>query len=236
MTGLLRGLKTSVGTKYVMALTGVALLLFVLAHMLGNLQIFRGQQVFNDYAAGMQSLGPILWIMRLGLLGIFVAHVASAVRLTLRNRAARPVRYAGQVPLASTYASRTMLMSGIIVTLFVVFHLLHLTVGVTHPEHHALRDAAGRPDVYSAFILGFRQAPVTLAYVLAMVALGMHLSHGVSSLFQSLGWNAPRYRGLTRLAGQGIAALIVLGNILMPLACLFGWISLPDGLALSGGR
>ena len=236
MDWLLRGLRSSIGAKFLMALTGIALLLFVLAHMLGNLQVFRGADVFNGYAAGMQSLGPVLWIMRLGLLAVFALHIGCAVVLTKRNRAARPVPYKVQAPLASSYASRTMVMSGVIVLLFIVFHLLHLTVGVTHPEHHALRDAAGRPDVYSAFILGFRQPPVTLAYIVAMLVLGMHLSHGIASLFQSLGLNAPRYRLLTLLMGRGIAALIVAGNILMPLACLLGWISLPDGVVLDGGR
>ena len=229
MKWLLRGLSSSVGTKQLMALTGVALLLFVLAHMLGNLQIFLGQEAYNAYAAKLKGLGPVLWVLRGGLLGVFLLHVGCALCLTRRNRAARPVPYAVQEPLASTYASRTMLMSGLVVAAFVVYHLLHFTLGVTDPDAYHLVDAAGRHDVYSMFVLGFQQVPVALAYVGAMVLLGLHLAHGIPSLFQTVGWNAPRYRGLTTLVGRGLAALIVLGNVAMPLAVLFGAVGLPGG-------
>ena len=220
MNWLLRGLRSSLGTKYLMALSGVALLLFVLAHMAGNLLVFAGQDALNSYAAGLQDLGPLLWVARIGLLGIFALHVSCAWRLTRQNQAARPVAYDVNEPLRSTYASRTMLMSGLIIMAFVVFHLLHLTLGVTHPEHHKLLDEVGRPDVYSMVVLGFREVPIAVAYLVAMALLGMHLSHGIASLFQSLGLNAPKYRPVVTCVGRGIAALIVLGNCSMPLAAL----------------
>ena len=236
MNDLGLGLRSSLGTKYVMALTGVALLLFALAHMAGNLLVFAGRDALNDYAAGMKDLGPLLWVMRAGLLGILVAHVGSAVLLTRRNQAARPVAYDVHQPLASSYASRTMLMSGLIVAAFVAFHLLHLTLGVTHPEHFQLRDNLGRQDVYSMVVLGFRQVPVTATYLVAMVFLGFHLKHGIASLFQSLGLNAPRYRTAVTWLGRGIALLIVVGNCSMPLAALCGLLPLPQGVSpLAGG-
>lgn len=230
MNWLVRGLRSSVGTKYLMAISGVALLLFVIAHMAGNLLVFAGQDALNEYAAGIKGLGPLLWVMRAGLLGIALLHVACAARLTLQNRAARPVAYEQLQPLRSTYASRTMVMSGVIILAFVAFHLLHFTLGATHPEHFALQDAQGRHDVYSMVLLGFRQVPVAIAYVVAMVLLGLHLSHGIASLFQTVGWTAPKYRAFTTWTGRGIAALIVLGNCAMPLAALCRVLPLPDGL------
>ncbi len=222
MTSLRRGLTSSVGTKQVMALSGAGLLVFVLGHMLGNLQIFRGPDAYNAYAAGMQALGPLLWIARAGLLALLVVHVACAIRLSRRNRAARPVPYAVREPLASTFASRSMVLTGLMVLAFVVYHLLHFTIGVTDPDAFHRTDALGRHDVYSMVVLGFRSAPVAIAYAVAMLLLGLHLAHGIQSLFQTLGLSSPRYRPLTRAIGWGVAGLIVLGNVAMPLAALFG--------------
>ncbi|MGE0191726.1 MAG: succinate dehydrogenase cytochrome b subunit [Planctomycetota bacterium] len=227
MKWLLRGLSSSVGTKQVMALTGVGLLGFVLVHMLGNLQVFLGQEAYNAYAAKLKSLGGLLWVARGGLLALFVAHIACAIKLTLRNKAARPVPYAVSEPLASTMASRSMVLSGLVILAFVVYHLLHFTLGVTDPEAFQLTDVLGRHDVYSMFVLGFQKAPVAIAYVIAMLCLGLHLAHGIQSLFQTLGWNGPRYRPLTKAIGLGLTGLIVAGNVAMPLAVLFGVIRLP---------
>ncbi len=227
---IVRGLRSSIGTKYIMALTGAALLLFVLAHMAGNLLIFKGQDAVNSYAQGLKDMGPLLWVARIGLLGIFIVHIASAMRLSLRNAAARPVAYNEHRPILSALASRTMVMSGLIILAFLVFHLLHLTLGVTHPEHYKAVDELGRHDVFSMVVLGFQQAPVTIAYVVAMILLGFHLKHGVSSLFQTLGINRPSYRPLTALLGWLVAGLIVVGNCSMPLAVFFGLIKLPGGV------
>jgi len=172
--------------------------------------------------------------MRIGLLAILIVHVASAAKLTRRNRAARPVPYAVQTPLKSTFASRTMLMSGLIVLVFVVYHLLHFTLGVVQPsasEHTetiapALRsaDAYERHDVYAMVIDGFSNPAIALSYIVAMVLLGLHLSHGVSSLFQSLGFIAPKYRAWISQGAQAVVALIVFGNVAMPLSVLLGLI------------
>lgn len=217
-----RPLLSSISTKTVMALTGLGLLGFVIAHMLGNLQVFAGREKLNAYAKTLQDLGPVLWAMRAGLAAMFVVHVGCAVRLTLWNRAARPVPYVGAVPQVSTYAGRTMLMSGLLVAAFVVYHLLHLTVGVTNPSHHALLDEKGRHDVYGMVVAGFQQWPITIAYAAAQVLLFFHLSHGASSAFQTLGVTHPRLRFLKGPFGTAVAAVILLGNLSIPLSIALG--------------
>ncbi len=221
MRWLWQGLTTSVGTKFLMALTGMFLFLFTVAHMVGNLQVFAGPDQLNAYAAGLKKLGPILWVMRLGLLATFVAHILCAFSLVKRNEEARPVQYAVMRPIAATYASRTMIMSGLIVLAFVVYHLAHFTLGWTHGDHFALRDARDRHDVYRMVVLGFQSPFVALSYVVAMVFLGLHLSHGAASLFQSMGWNRKKYSCFFAGAARGLAMLVVLGNLAMPLSILF---------------
>ena len=214
-------LSSTIGTKILVAITGFLLVGFVIAHMLGNLQIYMGPDALNAYAQRLKDLGPLLWVVRLGLLGILAIHIVGIAKLTLRNRAARPLGYDNKKALVSTFASRNMLMSGAILLAFIVYHLLHFTVGVTHPDHFQLLDDAGRHDVYSMVILGFRQPLVSLAYIAAMGLLGMHLGHGTASLFQTAGLNGGNRRaafeGVSRLA----AVVVVLGNISIPLACLF---------------
>ena len=231
MNWLVRGFRSTVGTKMLVAVSGLLLLGFVLAHMAGNLQVFAGQEQLNAYAKKLKGLGPVLWLMRGGLLAILLLHVGSVIRLNKLNQRARPVAYVQRRPLVSTPASRTMLISGGAILLFVVYHLLHFTLGATNPDHFALKDAAGRHDVYSMVVLGFQQMHITAIYVAAMVLLGLHLSHGVASLFQTLGWNQPKYRKFTRLTGLGLTGLIVVGNSVMPLACLFGIVKLPAGVS-----
>lgn len=230
--------KSSIGAKAVMAVSGVLLLGFVIFHMLGNLQLFAGlngweagQKTMNDYAAFMQSLGVLLWVARIGLLVLVVAHIASAFRLTALNNRARPNAYHQFRPKRTGYAARTMIWSGVIVLAFIVFHLLHFTLGVTHPVDYGLQDAAGRHDVYSMVVLGFRSVPVAAFYLIAMALLSLHLSHGVSSACQSLGLNHPKYNGLFRLLGPASGALIFVGNAAIVVACLVGVLPLPPGVA-----
>jgi len=195
---------------------------FIVAHMLGNLQMFKGQYAVNSYAAKLKSLGPLLWVMRGGLIVAFLLHIGSAIRLVSMNRAARPVKYAKVKSENSSFASRTMIMGGLIVLLFLVFHLLQLTLGVVLPANAALMDSYQRHDVFNMTVLGFQQIPVAVAYLVAMLALCLHLSHGVSSVFQSLGLNHSKYNGILKLAGPGIATLIFVGNCSMPIAVLAG--------------
>lgn len=216
-------LKSSVGAKHVMAITGLLLVGFVIQHMVGNLQIFIGQEAINSYAANLKALGPLLWVARAGLLLIFVVHVASALRLVSMNRAARPVAYKKFKPDRSSFASRTMMMSGLIVLAFLAFHLLHFTLGGGPlDKQFNLIDSVGRHDVYNMVVLGFQLPAVTIAYVIATVLLCLHLSHGVTSMFQSIGLNHPKYNGIFNLAGPVIATIVLIGNTSMPIACLAG--------------
>lgn len=227
MDWLKRMLNSSIGMKWTMGLTGLALALFVLAHMLGNLQIYAGPDQLNSYAVHLRDLGPLLWLARIGLLVLFSAHIASAIRLTQLNRSARPVPYAVVTPQVSGYAARSMLMGGLIVLGFVCYHLAHFTLGLTHPEQFALHDAQGRHDVYAMVVLGFRQPLVAALYILAMVPLALHLSHGVSSAFQTLGVNHPKYQSLLHALGPAFASIIFIGNVSIPLAVLSGLIPYP---------
>lgn len=237
MNWLLRGLKSSIGLKYVMAVTGLLLLLFVIAHLAGNLQVYAGPQQINDYAAQLKGLGPILWLMRGGLLAIFAIHIAAAIALTRRNRKARSQPYAVQRFPQSTTSSRMMVSTGIVVLLFVIYHLMHFTLGVgIRPDFFAFKDEAGRHDVYSMMVAGFQQLPIALMYIVSMVGLGIHLMHGAASLFQSLGWNQPKYRTFTKLAMRGLVAIIIIGNISMPVAALTGLLELPAWNPLAGGN
>jgi succinate dehydrogenase / fumarate reductase cytochrome b subunit len=236
---LLDGLGTTVGSKYVVALTGLALTAFVLVHMTGNLLIFRGREALNSYALFLKERGALLWAARLGLLAVFVLHIWLAVRLTLRNRAARPTRYAYEDTVQASIASRTMIWSGLVILAFVVFHLMHYTFGLvaaTAPNgknylsleeslaQTSPHDPAQRHDVYAMTIYGFRSVPVAIAYIVAQIFLGLHLSHGVASTFQSMGWSAPRWWRLIRCIGRTIAFAVVIGNIAMPLAVMTGMI------------
>jgi succinate dehydrogenase / fumarate reductase cytochrome b subunit len=224
MSRFTAALRSSVGSKVTMALTGIALLGFVVAHMVGNLQVYAGPEKLNAYAHLLQSLGAGLWVMRLGLLAIFVLHVATAIRLWRANDAARPAKYAVNAYNTSTYASRTMIWSGFIVLAFVVFHLLHFTLGKVQPDLYHLPDALDpkRHDVYRMVVLGFRDPVVALSYVVAQVLLCLHISHGASSLFQSLGCTSPRLECVKKAAGPVLAAVIAIGNISIPVTILLG--------------
>lgn len=221
MSNITRFYKSSLGKKYVMALTGFALFAFVIAHMAGNLQIFLGPDAINDYAAFLKSKPGILWAARLGLLAVAVLHVTAAIQLARINRRARPVGYNDYKVVASSLAQRTILMSGLIILAFIVYHLLHFTFGATNPEYLRLtRD--GRHDVYGMMIAGFSNVWVSAFYIIAMALLCLHLSHGVSSMFQSLGL---RRRAITRsvnLFARTMALLIFVGNVAIVVAVLTG--------------
>ncbi len=219
-----RALMSTVGTKYLVAGSGAILVTFVFVHMLGNLQIFLGADALNSYAAMIKSAGALLWAARFGLLLALAVHVWGVATLSLRNRAARRHAYRLKRPLLSTFASRHMLLTGLVLLAFVIYHLMHLTVGVAFPEHFALYDSLGRHDVYSMVVLGFREPPVALSYVVAMVLLGLHLGHGVGSAFRSAGLSGPRLRSTFEGLGRLVALVVVAGNISIPVVCLLGWI------------
>jgi succinate dehydrogenase / fumarate reductase cytochrome b subunit len=205
-----------IGKKVVMAATGVILFGFVLGHMAGNLQFFLGQEKFDGYAELLRHTPALLWGVRVVLLVSVILHIVTSIQLTLLKRKARPVDYQKKEAVDSSYASRTMMWSGPILAAFIVYHLMHLTLGVG-----GLPFQSGR--VYDNVIGGFRVIPVSIAYIVAMVLLGMHLNHGLWSMFQSLGIGHPRYSSWLRRFANVFSILVVLGFISIPIAVMAGY-------------
>lgn len=217
--------RSSLGRKYVMGVTGVLLFLFVVAHTLGNLQIFLGPVSINDYAVALKSRPWLLWPMRIGLLAIALLHIISAIQLAIENRRARPVKYVRGTPIASTYGARTIVISGLIILAFVLFHLGHFTLGFVDKDLLTLEDAMGRHDVYRMMVTGFSNPVVSAFYIVSMLLLSLHLSHGLTSAFQSIGLRSQRtVRGLQLLAAFA-STLIFLASCTIPVAVLFGLIN-----------
>jgi succinate dehydrogenase / fumarate reductase cytochrome b subunit len=219
---------TAVGKKYVMAITGIGLMGFVVFHMIGNLKMYFGQEDFDHYAEFLKVLlypiapkGVVLWILRGGLLTMAVLHVHAAWSLTQLNRQARPVKYQSERDYqVASFASRSMRYSGTTVLLFLVWHLLDLTFGVVNTV-----GADGefvRANVYDNVVRSFDRWPVAVFYILANIMLGIHLFHGAWSLFQSLGWNNPRFNQWRRAFATGITTIVVVGNVSFPIAVLAG--------------
>lgn len=227
---MLRFLKSTILSKVVMAATGLILVLFLFGHMAGNLQMFLGQDKMNTYAATLQSMGALLWFVRLVLLLSFILHVFTSIRLKLLNMSARPVAYAKKQWVRATLTSRTMMLSGSTIFAFLVYHLLHFTFGSTNPSHYHLTDALGRHDVYSMIILGYQNVPISLVYALAMLLLGFHLTHAIASTFQTLGINHPRFTPIIEKTGLAVALIIVIGFLSIPFGVLAGIIQLPAGV------
>ncbi len=222
MNGLSKTLSSTVGTKFMVGATGAVLALFVLGHMAGNLQIFLGPEPFNAYAAALKGMPGPLWVARLGLLAALALHIVGNFKLEKRNRAARPIAYAGLEPIQSTMYSRTMLHSGAILLAFILYHLAHFTIGMVYPDFYGLRDAEGRHDAFSMVVLGFREPLVAIPYLIAMALLFLHLAHGAASLFQTFGLRTPTWRDGMDLAGRLFAIVVVAGNAAIVVACLIG--------------
>ncbi|MDH3285075.1 MAG: succinate dehydrogenase cytochrome b subunit [Acidobacteriota bacterium] len=225
MTRAIEFYRSALGKKVLMAASGVLLFGFVLIHMLGNLKLYQGPEKLNAYAGWLRELGApalphegALWLARIVLLAAVVVHADAAWKLTLANRRARPVSYKKAERAVASYASRTMLIGGVIVAAFVIYHLLHLTLGTVHPGFD-------REDVYRNVVSGFQVPLVSLFYVVANLLLGMHLYHGLWSMFQTLGLNDSGREGWRRWFAILFAALITLGNVSFPLAVLLGAVS-----------
>lgn len=212
---------SSIGKKVVMAATGLVLFGFVVGHMIGNLQVFLGPKALNEYSEFLRHFlhGQGLWIARVGLLVGVALHIWAATSLTLSNWSARPVGYRQWQARESTYASRTMVWSGPILAAFVIYHLAHLTTGTAHP-----RFVVG--DVYRNVVVGFQNPFVSAFYILAMLALGLHMYHGIWSMLQSLGLSHERWNPWRRVLSAVVTGLVVVGNISIPVAILTGVVHL----------
>lgn len=233
--------RSSLGKKYLMAMTGVVLIAFVTGHLVGNLQIFSPPDHINGYAHFLQSLGPTLWAIRIFLLVCVILHIVIATQLTLENHRARPAKYDFRHTIQATLASRTMRWTGVVVAAFVLYHLAQFTVGWADPvdfkeslaRYTMAADfrlfgfpvvAAGQPvdDVYSMVFLGFSHPVVSLFYILAVGLLSLHLAHGADSMFQSLGWRSEQWAGALRKVVVLYCVLYFLGNLAIPGAIVTG--------------
>ncbi len=192
--------------------------------MLGNLQIYLGAEALNSYAQHLQSLPTVVWPARVFLLVTLIVHGVVSVWLAVENKNARPVRYAHEDTVQASRASRMMVASGVLVFLFIVYHLLHFTFGMTHPQYFGLSDPKGRHDVYSLVILSFRELWISGSYIAAMAVLCAHLSHGGQSLFQSLGFNNEKSLPWLKKIAMGAAVAIFIGYSSIPLAALLGFL------------
>ena len=219
MNRISRFYRTAIGKKFVMAVTGLAGIVFVLGHMAGNLLVFAGPDEMNAYAHFLQSTGELLWIMRIGLIAAVVLHVVAAVQLTRQNRAARPDGYVKREPQVSTWAARTMRWGGALLLVFIVLHILHFTTGDWRPS-----GSFSETDVYANVVLSFRIWWVTLFYVVAMIALGFHLYHGAWSSVRSIGLSQPSPKPLHRTIALGIAVVLWIGFTAVPIAVFLGLI------------
>jgi succinate dehydrogenase / fumarate reductase, cytochrome b subunit len=215
MYGLARFWDSTIGKKIVMAVTGVIGVLFVLGHMSGNLLMFKGQDAMHHYALLLRTSMPLLYVVRAALLGAVVLHALSAYQLTMRARAARPSDYAVRRPQVTTFAAKTIRWGGVLLLVFIVFHLLQLTLGVVHPQFTHL-------DPYNNVVIGLRNPLVAGFYVLAMLALALHLYHGIWAAVRTIGIARPSTAPLKRTLSVVIAVVVAAGFMIIPLATLAG--------------
>jgi succinate dehydrogenase / fumarate reductase, cytochrome b subunit len=217
--------RSSIGKKMIVAVTGVILILFVVGHLLGNLQIFLGPDWINGYSQHLRDLGPLLWAIRIFLLAAVTIHIYATIQLAIENRRARPEPYIDKEHVKATFASRHMVMSGLIVLAFIIYHIAHFTVRVTDPRFALLKaDPLNHYDVYSMMVYGFQSYLVSGFYVLGLFLLALHLSHGASSFFQSLGLNDKKLTPRLALGGRIFAWLLFAGYTSIPIAILLGLI------------
>lgn len=214
-------LNNTVGRKVLMAITGQLMVLFVIIHMLGNSSIFLGPNGINAYAEHLHSLGFLVWIFRAVMATLLVTHVVLGIQISLENRAASPTGYAVNNKLSTTFAGETMLYSGLLLLAFIIFHLLHFTIRII-PGLALGVDAQGRFDVYSMMVSSFQHGFITAIYVAAMIVLFFHLSHGIQSFFQTMGWSDDKTRPVYMKASITTAMVLLLAYVAIPLSIIFG--------------
>lgn len=215
-------LKSSVGKKILMAVTGQMMLLFVIIHVIGNSTVYFGG--LNAYAEQLHAMPLLVWISRSVMLTMFVFHFFFGIQLTLENHAAKPETYALKKNLRTTFAGKSMIWTGLLIGAFLVYHLLHFTFQVTDPETSSrlMNDAAGRPDVSKMVILGFQSFFIVSIYIFALISMLLHLIHGIGSSFQTLGLNNDKTMPVTTKAGSIAAIVLFLGYVSIPLVILAG--------------
>jgi succinate dehydrogenase / fumarate reductase cytochrome b subunit len=211
-----------------MAATGIVLVLFLLGHMAGNLQMYSGPDKMNHYAHFLQSLGTTLWVIRFVLLACAILHVYMSIRLKFVNMSARPVRYAMKRWVKAGITTRTMLWTGSFIAIFLTYHLLHYTFRTTNPEYYSLT-AEGYNNAYAMVVMSYQNVYISIAYIAFMILLGFHLNHAIGSAFQTLGVNHSKYNGFLHGLGPALSIILATGFSLIPIGVLAGWITLPAG-------
>jgi succinate dehydrogenase / fumarate reductase cytochrome b subunit len=209
---------SSVGRKFVVACTGSFLILFIFFHMLGNFLIFFGPDALNAYAATLQGLGRLLWMIRLFFLIMLIMHISLSIQLQMENLRARPAGYIKRDFVRATLASRTMPLTGFTIFAFLIYHLLHYTMGVAHPEYYGFVDHQGRHDVYRMVVLSFSEPGIVIAYLISVSLLSFHLSHALGSMFQTLGFVCHGIDLFLLNFSNYFAILILIGFGSVPLA------------------
>jgi len=225
MSSLSSFFRSTIGAKYLMGLTGIAMVLFALAHMTGNLLMWVGPDAINEYAVGLREMGggAVLWIARGGLVTVFVLHIVLAIGLRSKISSARPVKYARFRPQVTSYAARTMIVTGVILLAYILFHLGHFTLHAGPYANYAeMVDSAGRHNVYEMVVTGFSNPGVAIFYIVAVFLLAGHLGHGVPSFFQSMGLRHPQYTPTLEKIGTAIAWILFLGFASVPAGVLVG--------------
>ena len=224
ITGVASLWHSTIGKKYVMAVTGLIWFGYLIVHLWGNLKVYAGPQFLNEYGGFLRTVGDpffgnsqLLWVARIILIPAFVIHMWAAIQLTTRDQSSRPRRYNVRKNLESSFASRTMIWGGLFILLFLIYHLLDFTFGTLNPNFV-------EGDIYHNVVASFRVWPVVVFYVLAMLAVGLHLFHGIWSLFQTLGWNNARSTRIIRNIATVSALLLTVGNISIPVAVLSGMV------------
>jgi succinate dehydrogenase / fumarate reductase cytochrome b subunit len=217
-----KALRSTIGQKWLMGLSGLFMIFFLLGHLSGNLLVFAGPEAINTYAETLRKFPALLWGFRILSIVALVVHVVTAISLTKRNRAANPIPYASSDWKGSSWSSRNMGMTGFVILLYMIYHLAHFTWRLTHPELFSELEAY---DVYQMVVLSFQDPGLVALYVVATFTLCLHLTHSISSSLQTLGINHPKYNPVIKSLGEGLAILLFLGFSSIPVAVLLGILS-----------
>ena len=218
--------QSSVGRKIIMAVTGFVLVAFVCVHLLGNSSVFIGADAINAYAQKLHSLGPFVWVFRLVMLAAFAIHIFFGIQLTLENRAATPEKNVQIKRLKTGFGAETMIVSGLVMLAFVIYHLLHFTVRVTNPEIYVPLGDHGMVDVYVMMVQGFSSALPVIIYVVGLFFLFLHVGHGIQSLFQTLGLSNDKSLPFMEIVSKLVSVVLLVGYISIPMLVVFGLIKI----------
>ncbi len=227
-------LRTTIGRKLLVASSGIVLILFVIGHMVGNLTIYFGQAALNSYAHWLQE-SPVLWLMRLVMLTIVLVHIALGIAVTLENYRARKIPYQAHNAFSKRLFQSRLIISGMVLLLFIVGHVMHLTLGAGVGAVFSLRDNQGYVDVYSRVVSAFQNPWIAWSYICAMLLLALHLKHTVRALFQTMGFYHDNYFSFFEFLSWIVTVLVVAGFITIPLAVQTGWLALPAEAVSTAG-